>query len=289
MILFVADQFADAYRDSEHRYPGGAELTDAAVIEAAPSEVVTRNFQTLTEADVRQATLVVVGNAIRASAEYVTLLASHPALVAFEHDLRICHHRGDFTAPGHPLHNKLEWCVCRRRKALRLMHATKGVIYLTEYQRSFYHRNPWYRDRPYRVLGSSVFDTVTINTFKEHVRSQDQPIDVAVAYSRHAAKGYEDSLALARTYSTDPFVVKDMAPSEVLDVLKRAKRFIHTPKAPEMAGRLPVEARFLGCEVITNQRVGVALEPWWSLPDDQALAHLSTAAARFWTYVAELI
>lgn len=289
MILFVADQFADANRDSEHKYPGGAELTDAAVIEAAPSEILTRDFEKLNETEVRQASIVVVGNAIRATAEHVALLASHPALVAFEHDLRICHHRGDMTAPGHPLHNKFHWCPCRRRKALRLMHAAKGVIYLTEYQRSFYHRNPWYRDRPYRVLGSSVFDKKTISTFRDRASEQDQNIEVAVAYSRHKAKGFEDSLAIARDYSESPFVIKDMTPTDVLGVLRSAKRFVHAPPSPEMAGRLPVEARFLGCKVITNQHVGVALEPWWSLPDDQALAHLSTAAARFWTYVAELV
>ena len=163
-----------------------------------------------------------------------------------------------------------------------------GVIFLTEYQRGFYSRNPWYRSRPYRVLGSSVFDTATIDVWRQRDPSVDRPYEAAVSYSKHFAKGFADSLERAHTFTSDPLIVKDLPPREVLMAVQRAKRFIHVPRSPEWAGRLPVEARFMGCEVITNHRVGVTQEAWWKDPEQQALNHVASAAVRFWQQVGEL-
>jgi hypothetical protein len=46
-----------------------------------------------------------------------------------------------------------------------------------------------------------------------------------------------------------------------------------------------VEARFLGCEVVSNERLGVAGEPWWNEPDEVGLEVLRSAAERFWAMV----
>lgn len=289
MILFVADQFADASRDAHHAYPGGAELTDAAVIEAAPDSITLRTFATLQQPDVESASAIIIGNAATIKPEQLLWISSKSNVILFEHDLRLCHRRGDMTVPHHPLHQCLEWCACRRRKVLQLMHTAKGVIYLTDYQRRFYHRNPWYQHRPYRVIGSSVFDRATIDLFRNRETSSERSIEIVVPFSKHTAKGFEDSLAHARTISSAPYVMKDVPPSEVLQLLRQAKRFIHLPRSPEWAGRLPVEARFMGCEVIINHRVGVAQESWWSFPDNLALQHLGSAADRFWGQVNELL
>ena len=48
---------------------------------------------------------------------------------------------------------------------------------------------------------------------------------------------------------------------------------------------MPVEARFLGCEVVVNRHVGVTGETWWRLPDAQALEVLKDAGPRFWRLV----
>lgn len=46
-----------------------------------------------------------------------------------------------------------------------------------------------------------------------------------------------------------------------------------------------LEARFLGCEVISNDNAGVCGEPWWRLPHDLALEVARDAPARFWRIV----
>jgi hypothetical protein len=168
------------------------------------------------------------------------------------------------------------------------MRAARGVIFLTEYQRGFYTRNPWYRSRPYRVLGSSVFDNATIDTWRERDPTLERRYEAAVSFSKHHAKGFAESLARAHAFTPEPLVIRNLPPREVLTALQESKRFIHTPLSPEWAGRLPVEARFMGCEVITNHRVGVTQEAWWKDPDVEALNHVASAAVRFWQQVGEL-
>jgi hypothetical protein len=45
---------------------------------------------------------------------------------------------------------------------------------------------------------------------------------------------------------------------------------------------MPVEARFLGCEVVVNANVGVAGEPWWGSDDETALDFVRRGPGRFW-------
>jgi hypothetical protein len=75
---------------------------------------------------------------------------------------------------------------------------------------------------------------------------------------------------------------------EVLDLMQRSARFVFLPAQLEPAGRMPVEARFLGCEVVTNRHVGVSGEAWWHLPDSRALEALRDAGPRFWRIVQQL-
>ena len=288
-VLFLADQYADAPRDKVHRYPGGAELTDEAVLESAPCPVEKRTFETLTEQDLERATVCIVGNANQAASGQLLRVARFPRVILFEHDMRICKSRGNMFAWERPLHRAFHLCTCRRGDMLALTRASAGVVFLTTYQRQIFERNPWYGRPRARVLGSSVFSRAALEQFKARAPRDDRSIDICLSYSAFPEKGFAVSMDYARTISKEPFVIKNLKPDEVLQVFRDAKRFVHLPPSPEWAGRLPVEARFMGCEVISNNHVGVVLEPWWSLPDEEALEVLSGAATRFWTLVDELL
>ncbi len=288
-VLFLADQFANVHRDKVHRYPGGAELTDDAIMEAAPCAVEKRTFETITEQDFERATICIVGNANQAASHQLRRVARFPRVVLFEHDMRICKSRGNMFSWERPLHRSFHWCTCRRKDMLAMTRASAGVIFLTTYQRRIFERNPWYGRPRARVLGSSVFSKAALEQFKRPRPGGERSIDICLSFSAFPEKGFAASMKYARGVSADPYVIKNLRPEEVLDVFRRARRFVHIPPSPEWAGRLPVEARFMGAEVITNEHVGVTLEPWWSLPDDEALAVLSGAASRFWKLVDDLL
>ena len=50
-ILFLADQFADSERHKGAGYPGGAELSDAAAIEACPWDITTAKWREIQLSD----------------------------------------------------------------------------------------------------------------------------------------------------------------------------------------------------------------------------------------------
>ncbi len=289
-MLFIADKLIVDHRDPSSPYPGGAEQTDAALLEAAPGPVQVRRFVDTPVEAIRDADVVIVGNSGEASREQLQALTQHRRMILFEHDLRICRMRGNFSHGIHPSHRVLRACLCRRPDTLALYPAAVGTIYLTQMQRKYYRRNPFYHEGPYRVLGSSVMNRAFFERVAAVAESApDRTIEAAVAYSGHRNKGYPQALRRAQRMAKDVTVIKGKTPDEVLEILSHTRHFVYTPTSPEWGSRLSLEARFLGAKVTTNGLVGVAQEPWWGWPDAEALEHLRGAAQRFWTLVDELL
>src|SRR5689334_8722272 len=112
--LFVADYFADTDGDSGGTYPGGAEQTDAAVIEASPWPVERATTRELDTASLDRFDLLLLGNlnlATQAQCDAIAGLGRH---VLFEHDYRMCRYRGDYVTRR--AHRWLGRCLCRERR-----------------------------------------------------------------------------------------------------------------------------------------------------------------------------
>lgn len=227
-------------------------------------------------------------DAAAASKPKLHLLSEHPRVVLFEHDLRICYHRGNMVSPNALIHRAFDVCTCRRRKQLRLAKSVAGTIFLTSLQRRYYHANPWYVRGTERVLGCSVFSQKVLESFRSFVDKSNSVHEVAVLYSGHPGKGFRESLAFAKRFVAEPYVIKNLTHEQVLHVFGQARRFVYLPRSAEWAGRMLVEARFIGCEIVGNKRVGVMREAWWNLPNNQALAIVESAAERFWSHVASI-
>lgn len=56
-----------------------------------------------------------------------------------------------------------------------------------------------------------------------------------------------------------------------LEKLSLNEKFVFFPKTPETLSRVVVEARMLGCSVITNKMVGATSEPWFNLKGDELI------------------
>jgi hypothetical protein len=108
-------------------------------------------------------------------------------------------------------------------------------------------------------------------------------------FSPNRIKGYAPSLRWADERGHLVRVLKNLRPNELLDALEASERLVYLPIGLEPAGRLPVEARLLGCEVVVNAHVGVAGEAWWQTDDRaRALEFLGDAPRRFWRLVEDL-
>ena len=131
------------------------------------------------------------------------------------------------------------------------------------------------------MLNDAFFRRVDANRQQPKAKT----IDTAIVYSVHPIKGFETALRYCESIGVAPHVIRDCTPEQVLDTFERTRRFIYLPYGLEPAGRMLVEARFLGCEVVSNDNAGVCGEPWWELPFEQALESARDAATRFWQIV----
>jgi hypothetical protein len=287
-VLFLADQFADSHRDKFSKYPGGAEMTDQAVIEASPFPVERCAIQGADPATFADYDLLVVGNLSRATPAQRKAIARLGRHVLFEHDYRMCRFRGDFGLTRDPVHRQLHRCACRQRAWGDVFASALGIVLLTHRQLALYRGNPWLRLPPHRVLGCSVMSSAFVDFVqgcRERVRQREGTV---VVYSAHRIKGYEQALAYCRRHGLTPAVIRDAAPERVWSTFCDAARLVYLPQWIEPAGRLALEARFLGCDLVSNEWLGVAGESWWAASDETAWPFVRDAAARFWRLVAEL-
>lgn len=282
-ILFIADQYTDAPRTSDVRHPGGAELTDAAALAACPEPIDLCKFRDLEPGQLARYDLIVVGNSGTATRAQLTAIADTRRHVSFEHDLRICTWRGNYPASVEPAHRFAHYCACPHPSLQKFYAQARGVVYLTARQQRCFEANPFFAGARSAILGCSLFD----EAFFRRVRtSEPRPrAGTAIFGSKHRVKGFREAYQYCMAHDLSPLVIRDIPPTEVLDVFEQSEQFIYLPLGTEWAGRMPVEARFLGCDVVTNENVGVAGEPWWRWPLDDALAYVEDGPRRFWRIV----
>jgi hypothetical protein len=288
-ILFVADMFEDEFRDERSPYPGGAELTDAALLEACPWKLEGIRIQDLKHLYLSDFDIHILGNLSRATIDQLRNFAQYGRHILFEHDVRICRFRGNFPEAWEPAHRFFQRCLCPHWHLRSLYRSSRGVIYLTRRQMEVFHRNPFFYRPRERILGGSAMNRAF---FRRVERLHDDPHirkeGTCIAFSRGPIKGFKRALEYCRNRGIEPKVLKDLKPEKMLDEFERARQFVFLPLALEPAGRMPLEARFLGCEVHLNDHVGVAGEDWWKKTDDQAIDFAREIPDRFWKLVEQL-
>lgn len=288
-VLFLADQFASARRSATEGHPGGAELTDVVAIGSCPWPIEARRCAELSPSELSRYDLIVVANASTATPTLLRALTASARHVLFEHDLRICRWRGNFPRAPEPWHRFAQRCVCLHPEWRDVLQSARGMVYLTASQRSVYWANPWFRPPNQEVvLGCSLFAESLLERAERRARVAPRE-GAAVFASRNPIKGYAQALRYCRDHGLRPAVFRDISPEAVLARLERAQVFIYLPVALEPAGRMPVEARLLGCRVVTNGHLGVAGEPFWRAAAADAFHFLGSAPARFWRLVEQLM
>jgi len=291
-VLFVSDRLAADPRSDREARPGGAELTDRAAIEACPWPIAVRRFGELEARDLA-ADVIVVSNAATARPDQLAAIARGGRHVMFEHDVRICRWRGDYPRATEARHRWLHRCGCDVAPWRELVARAHGVVYLTRLQREHYAANPGWRapgGGPHAgreaVLGSSLFCRATLARLSAPTRGARS--HTAIAWSANRIKGHTIAWDHCRARGWPVRMIRQRSYDETLALLAASERFVHLPLGLEPAGRLPIEARLVGCEVVTDAHVGVTHEPLWTMDRAGALAALEAAPRRFWRVVEAL-
>lgn len=285
-VLFAVDKFDDVPRDDRTPVPGGAEMTDAALIHACPWKIEPVRIDKLRPNHLTDFNLHILGNLSRASYRQIkdfSLLGRH---VLFEHDLRICRYRGNFPEAREPVHRFFHRCFCPHLKLRSLYRSALGVIFLSYRQLTLFKSNPFFSSNNQLVLGGSAMNRSFFKRVERFRENKDRKKEgTCVVYAEGPGKGFSNAMSYCQSRGIKPRVIKNLSPEATLDVFEQSSQFVFLPESPEAAGRMPLEARFLGCEVVINQNVGVAGEPWWHLDDDSAWKFVKDIPSRFWRLV----
>ena len=74
-----------------------------------------------------------------------------------------------------------------------------------------------------------------------------------------------------------------------LELLSKNEKFIFLPRSPETLSRLVVEARMLGCKVITNQMVGATHEEWFKLKGQELIDFITEKRTHILNLIKKII
>jgi hypothetical protein len=229
------------------KYVGGAEMTDATLIAAAPEGVeVVLTPPELYETALDHDDIIVTGTDLL-SDEAMTALAKREPLVFLHH-------------------------LQTRNYARRdLINGARMLIVHTPAHLA--HEQAWTEPKRTALVLSplDVSECFTVTP----------KINQAVWANRmHDLKGPR-TVAMWAARKNIPLVKLSNAPRcEVLQAMAESKYFVHLPIGFESESRATIEAVLSGCEVITNDNVGLTSVPGWQ--DVGRLTDLVTNAAERW-------
>ena len=290
-VLFLVEQFSDEPRDTYCAYPGGAEQTDAALIESCPWTVTAVRAVDMDPGKLSSYDIHVLGSLGHVSSALLREISRLGRHVLFEHDVRICRYRGNFPVAKEPVHRLYQRCICPHFAWQRVYRSARGVIYLTSRQQRVFRNNPFYYRGRELILGGSAMNREffrRVRRLQNSTQRGEKTGQTCILDSDHPIKGTDAARTYCRELGIEPVGIRNMTPHQVLDLLENSSRFVYLPLALEPAGRMPAEARFLDNEVIVNGHVGVASESWWQLENKQALAFFYKIPQRFWDLVESL-
>lgn len=284
-IIFVADLFAE-------QYAGGAELTSDALIEASPTLVKKVHAKNLTVEFLQQNVdaFWIFGNFSSINWSLIPVIAANLRYAVLEYDYKFCLHR---SIEKHK-HETGQECDCHKRQLGQMVagfyQAADAIFWMSEQQRARYterfpnmlgHRNS-------HVL-SSVFDSRFFDKIKHLKSKTSDRSGWIVLGSQSWIKGYEDAVKWCEDNGKKFQSYWDVPYEELLDVMSRSEGFVYLPRGGDTCPRMVIEAKLLGCEVVTSDNVQHASEKWWNANSDDVCDYLMGRPDVFWAVINNVI
>ena len=245
MIAWISHHLPEFWQG---KLVGGAEMTDATLLENAPVEIKT--FLPSQWREALEFDQIVITGTDLLNAEAMTELAKKEPVVAV-------HHLQTRSPERANLFNSAKVLICRTPKHLEL-------------------ELEWTNPKASTWVVSPLDPTEFTAKPKE---------DFALWAARwHPQKGPEQAIQWAQQENLKLIMMHDKTRAEVLETMSRAKHFVFLPQGFDAEPRSVVEAVLSGCQVHTNDLAGISSIPNWR--DPQVLTELVTnAKERFWQIV----
>ncbi len=280
MVIFVNDLFKEDY-------PGGAELTSEAIIEGSFLPVMKVRTSKLTYAILssHKDKYWVFGNISALSDDLLLYISQNLNYSVIEYDYKFCAYR---SPEKHVAANGK--CDCRMSNHGKIISVffsqANHLWFMSEGQKKYYcDLYPFLNKDSTRVL-SSVFDRQTLKYLSEV--DIDHKNDVwLIQNSPSWIKGTQDSVTYAKENNLNYEIFENLSYDKMLAKFASSRGFITFPKGMDTCPRTAIEAKLLGCEIISNENVQHRDEEWFQTRKS-SLEYLKDRAKLFWKHTLPL-
>lgn len=283
-VVFVSDLFAEDYA-------GGAELTSQAIIDQSPC-----NIHKVHAKDVNVKMLQdyqndywIFGNFSSIDFNLIPAIVANINYSVIEYDYKFCNYR---SIEKHKLATGVD-CDCANNHIGKYVsafyYAADHIFWMSTGQRDRYHSYfPHLAKRNQTVL-SSIFDPNFFNVVEVMKSSADTRQGWIVLGSDSWIKGKEDAIKWCQDNGKEFEVIWDLPYEEVLGKLASAEGFVYLPRGGDTCPRMVIEAKLLGCKVVTNDNVQHQNEDWWQLSPELICDYLQKRPMLLWSTLSKFI
>ena len=282
-IIFVSDMFAD-------QYSGGAELTTAALMSAAPTNkysVGRVNSKDVTKEilEKHRDALWIVCNFAGLDETSKVYMCRNIQYSIVEYDYKLCKYR---SLQKHKNATGSE-CDCLEDISGKINTAFYGyaqkIWFMSEGQKQvFLSKIAVLKEEKCEVL-SSIFAEGDLR-FAESLRHNEKDDTYLILKSGSWIKGTQECVQYAKDNDLKFELIENLPYHELLIKMSCSRGLIFRPLGDDTCPRIVIEARLLGCDLIINEHVQHKDEAWFATPE-LASEYLSTRTDVFWSHYAE--
>lgn len=274
------------------QYTGGAELTSEALIDASPELVKKVHARNLTVEFLQENAdaFWIFGNFSSINWSLVPIIAANLRYAVLEYDYKFCLHR---SIEKHQ-HETGQACDCHNKQLGQLVaafyQAADAIFWMSEAQRSRYtDRFPTLLNHRNSVILSSVFDQKFFDKIEEVKNQNLARSGWVVLGSKSWIKGFDQAVKWCEDQGKSYQSYWDVPYDEMLNTLAAAEGFVYLPQGGDTCPRMVIEAKLLGCAVVTNDNVQHASEKWWQGSPDDICDYLKGRPDMFWDTINRVI
>lgn len=276
-FVFVADLFAE-------QYSGGAELSTAALFEKRQEDVIRINSNQVTEEVINQLQTAhwVFFNFSAMNLKLIPQIMETISYSIVEYDYKFCVHRSiekHKEATGND-------CDCHSSQFGNLISLffqnSNHIFWMSAAQRNrYFERFPELINHKSTIL-SSLFSPAFFDKIEEVNKQIKNREGWLVLGSKSWIKGQDAAIKWCQDNNKSYEVVWDIPYNEMLDKMSNAEGFVYLPVGGDTCPRIVIEAKLLGCEVVTNENVQHANETWFLGDPEFIRSYLEARPDMFW-------
>ena len=282
-VIFVGDYFAN-------EYSGGAELSSQALLDSSPIEVFKLKSKNVSMELLQkyQNKFWVFSNIGELDINILPSIAVNLEYSIIEYDFKFCKYR---SPKKHKEAEGIE-CDCPNSDFGKLVsfyfNSARSIYFMSELQAEYiYNVMPFLREGGKCSIISSLFDQEFFKKVNflnaSNIERNDKYL---ILNSPSWIKGAQKSIEYCEENGLDYELVFGIPYEKLLEKLAESKGLVSMPLDWDSCPRLTIEAKLLGCDVITNENVLHRDEEWFNTDDmNEVSSYLFMGPSRFWNGV----